>query len=217
MTTLASKLEAVYTNFTASVPATVSETIDRTITDAEMKFADPVNAIPVGSKFPAFALPSATGVSVSSSELLAKGPLLVTFYRGNWCPYCNVALHSLGERLDEMHARGVELVAISPEVPDSSLSTQEKNDLKYPVLSDEGNKLARELGVVWKQPESLKPLFQQFGLDLQKQNGDDSFEVPVPATFLLDRDGIVRNRYIEGDYRKRVEPATLMEWIAQLR
>ena len=84
------------------------------------------------------------------------------------------------------------------------------------MLSDAGNMLARELGIVWKQPDTMRPLLKQFGTDLEKQNGDDSFEVPAPATFLVSRDGVVRNVYLEGDYRQRLEPETALEWIAQL-
>ncbi|KAJ4358652.1 uncharacterized protein N0V89_003236 [Didymosphaeria variabile] len=215
-TTLASKLEAATADFYAKAPPGVPETLMAAIEDAKDKFAVPVKVIKVGETFPSFTLPNATGTPVSSASLLANGPLLVTFYRGNWCPYCNLALHGLQERLDEFKTQGVQLVAISPELPDASLSTQEKNELQFPVLSDEGNKLARELGIVWKQPDSMKPIFEKFGLDLKKQNGDDTFEVPIPATFLVDKDGIVKNLYLEADYRKRVEPSTLLEWIAQL-
>jgi peroxiredoxin len=164
MATLASKLELVTVDFNAQVPAAVSETLGEVVKDAETRFAAPIDVIKVGEAFPSFTLPNAVGTPVSSAELLANGPLLVTFYRGNWCPYCNLALHGLQERLQEIQAQGVQLVAISPELPDSTLSTQEKNELQFPVLSDVGNKLARKLRIVWKQPDSLKPLFQQFGI-----------------------------------------------------
>lgn len=164
MATLSSKLEAAAAEFHAKVPAAVSEIVNGAVEDAKKKFAGPVDVIKAGEAFPSFTLPNAVGTPVSSSELLTKGPLLVTFYRGNWCPFCNIALHGLQERLDEIEAHGVQLVAISPELPDSSLSTQEKNGLRFPVLSDEGNKLARELGIVWKQPDNLKAMLQQSGV-----------------------------------------------------
>ena len=219
MAALAPQLEKVYTDFAANVPAPVKTTIDAAISNAVSTFGEPSTGSAVikpGAKFPDFTLPSATGAQVSLASLLAKGPLLITFYRGNWCPFCNLALRALQQRLPEIRAAGVELVAISPELPDSSLSTQEKNELEFAVLSDAGNKLARELGIVWKQPSDLKPLFKQFGTDLEKQNGDDSFEVPVPATILVGKDGVVRNVYAEADYRKRLEPEVAMGWIAKL-
>ena len=160
---LASKLEAITTSFSASAPAAVFQTLSESVVDAQAKFADQSGVTKIGEAFPAFNLPDATGTPVSSTKLLTKGPLLITFYRGNWCPYCNLALHGLQQRLGDIQAQGVQLVAISPELPDSSLSTQEKNELKFPVLSDEGNKLSRELGIVWKMPENVRPIFQQFG------------------------------------------------------
>jgi peroxiredoxin len=107
-------------------------------------------------------------------------------------------------------------VAISPELPDTSLSTVEKNGLKFEVLSDIGQKFARQLGIVWKMPDNLRPAFVKFGHDLVKRNGDDTFEVPIPATLLVDGNGVVRNAFIEPDYTKRVEPATILEWIDAL-
>jgi len=163
MATLAPQLEAIYTNFAETVPASIKDTIDNTRIYAESKFANPVDVIKVGDRLPSFTLPSATGSPVSSTELLAKSPLLITFYRGGWCPFCNLALHALQQKLDDIRAAGVELVAITPELPDSSLSTKEKNDLKFTVLSDQGNKYARQLGIVWKQLDEMGPLFKQFG------------------------------------------------------
>ena len=117
------------------------------------------------------------------------------------------------QHLDEFHAKNVTLVAISPELPDTALTTVEKNDLKFQVLSDVGHKFARLLGIVWKMPQSLRPVFQKVGHDLIKRNGDDSFEVPIPATLLVDGNGLVKNTYIEPDYTARVEPEAVLEWI----
>lgn len=216
MATLTQQLEDISTNFKATAPSSVQEIISNARSDAEQKFANPTNVIQVGAQFPHFTLPDAKGGQVSGKDLLTKGPILITFYRGNWCPFCNIALRSLQQHLDQFHAKGVELVAISPELPDTSLSTQEKNELKFTVLSDVGNKLAREIGIVWKQPESMGPVLKQFGHDLEKLNGDDSLEVPVPATILVGKDGVVKNTYIEPDYTKRLEPAIALEWIEKL-
>lgn len=107
-------------------------------------------------------------------------------------------------------------MAISPELPDTSLSTVEKNDLKFEVLSDIEQKFARQLGIVWKMPENLRPAFAKLGNDLVTSNGDDSFEVPIPATLLVDSKGVVKSTFIEPDNTKRVEPATILEWIDAL-
>ncbi|KAI8675354.1 Thioredoxin domain-containing protein [Fusarium keratoplasticum] len=181
-----------------------------------VQFFKPQNAIQVGDKFPSFRLSDATGKEVSSDDLLANGPLLITFYRGEWCPYCNIALQHLQRHLDEYKARGVTLVALTPELPDYSLTTAEKNEIKFPVLTDRNNEVAKKLGIVFDQV-SAKDLFKQVGVDLTKRNGLDNFEVPIPATLLVDGSGVVRNVFIDPDYRNRMEPKVALEWIDALK
>ncbi|XDG05008.1 hypothetical protein ABKA04_004623 [Annulohypoxylon sp. FPYF3050] len=197
------------------VPGAIRDPIMATRLDFAKSF-DPSTAIQVGQKIPSFTLPDSLNKSVSSADLLAKGPLLVTFYRGGWCPFCNLALHALQAKLPEIKAKGVTLVAITPELPDSSLTTAEKEGLEYPVLSDVGNKYAHQLGIVWAQPAELREVFAKIGNDLKKRNGDDSFEVPIPVTLLVDREGTVKNLFLDANYSKRVEPDTVMEWINAL-
>lgn len=189
--------------------------LGESIADAQSSFK-PDNTIKVGDVIPEFELSDATGKPVKSADLLANGPVLITFYRGEWCPYCNLAMASLQGRLDDFKAKGVTLVGISPELPNNTLSFVEKNELKFPVLSDVGNGLARKLGLVWKMPEYMRPVFQQFGFDLEKSNGDDTFELPVPANILVDGKGVVRNIHTNPDYRKRLEPAVALEWVDAL-
>lgn len=140
----------------------------------------------------------------------------ITFYRGSWCPFCNIALHHLQARIDEFAAQGVTLVAISPELPDTSLTTTEKLELKFPVLSDVGNGFAHKLGIVWKQPDTLRPVFEKFGHNLPARTGNDSFEVPVPTTLLVDKDGIVRNAFVEPNYTQRLDPEVALGWAKAL-
>jgi peroxiredoxin len=177
---------------------------------------DPSKAIQVGSKLPPFTLSDATGKQVSSSDLLSKGPLLINFYRGEWCPYCNLELRALQKHLPEIESKGTTLVAITPELPDTTLSTTEKNELKFTVLSDVGNKFAHELGIVFQQPDELRPVFKQIGNDLAARNGDDTFAVPVPATILVDKSGVVRNVHLDADWAKRLEPEVAVGWIDAL-
>lgn len=212
---LQTELNGVFSNFSQNGPKDVVQTIEKSLADFKTSF-DPKSTIQVGDALPPFTLPNAVGQEVSSADLLAKGPLLITFYRGEWCPFCNIALHHLQSNLPQFEAKGVTLVAISPELPNTSLTTTEKHALKFPVLSDVGNKFARQLGIVWKQPDSLRSVFAKFGNDLSKRNGDDSLEVPVPATFLVDQKGVVRNAFVDPDYMKRLEPETALEWIDKL-
>ncbi len=166
-------------------------------------------ALKVGDRAPEFALPDATGKTVKLSELLARGPVVVTWYRGGWCPYCNIALRGFHKSLPEIRAAGANLVAISPETPDNSMSTAEKNHLDFAVLSDRGNKVARAYGVAYKIPEVIADQFKG-RLDLAKHNGDDSGELPLGATYVIDRDGVIRFAFVDADYRKRAEPSDVV-------
>ncbi len=166
-----------------------------------------------GQVLPAFELADATGRRVSSEALLAQGPLLLNFYRGEWCPFCNLALRALQGHLPHFQRHGVQLVAVSPERPDHSLSLAEKHGLAFPVLSDPGLALARQCGIVFALDERLRPLYQAWGVDLPERNGSDSFELPLPAVFLVGRDGTVLESFAEIDYRLRLEPDTALGWI----
>lgn len=212
---LASQLSATAESVSQKVPAPVVSSINESIAGLKATF-DIKSTIQVGASLPAFKLPNALGNEVTSKSLLAKGPVLITFYRGDWCPYCNLALRSLQLHLDEFHAKGVTMVAISPELPNTSLSTTEKSELKFEVLSDVGNKFARQLGIVWEQPKSLDSVFEAFKVDLKAKNGDDSMALPIPTTILVDTKGVVRNIHIDPDYRQRLETTTALAWVDAL-
>ncbi|KAL2867794.1 peroxiredoxin-like family protein [Aspergillus lucknowensis] len=177
---------------------------------------DPRTAIQIGQTIPEFRLPNAVDEEVSSADLLSQGPLLITFYRGTWCPFCDLAVAALQKHLDEFKARRVTLVAITPELPDFSLSMTEKHNLRFPVLTDRGNAYAEKLGLLFRMPDSLRPIFDRIEHGLKGHNGDDSFTVPIPATILVDKEGVVRNAFIDPDYTKRLEPAVAIEWIDAL-
>lgn len=210
-----SQLDAISKQF-ASAPDEIKVPVGAAKAEFCATF-DKTATIKPGQKLPEFHLPDTAGRVVSSTEILSKSPLLLTFYRGGWCPYCNLALHELQCHLDQIRENGVTLVAVSPELPDQSLSTLEKNQLGFSVLSDVGNNYARQLGIVFSQPKSLRPIFEKLGYDLTTRNGDDSFEVPIPATLLIDRDGTVRKTFIEPDYTKRIHGSEVMEWIESLK
>ncbi|KAF2671620.1 redoxin domain-containing protein [Microthyrium microscopicum] len=212
---LTTQLSNVLENFKKNAPEDTKQAIFTANCDFKSNFK-PASTIQVGTKIPDFSLPNATGGVTSSADLLQQGPMLISFYRGEWCPFCNLELQALQRHVDEFKAKGVNLVAISPELPDQSLTTVEKHALKFPVLSDVGNKFARQLGIVWAMPDSLRPIFEKFGHGLVTRNGDDSFEVPVPATLLIDQNGVVRNVFLNPDYSKRLEPEEALAWIDAL-
>lgn len=212
---LSKELSTTYNQFLESAPKEVSSAITDAV-DNFKKTYDPARAIQPGSAFPKFQLSDATGNKVTLDDLLAKGPILVSFYRGEWCPFCNLELRALQSHLDEFRKRGVTLVAVSPELPDQSLSTSEKLSLKFPVLSDIDNALAKQLGLLFPQPESMRTVFDKFGVDWNTRYGNKQLEVPVPATFLVDKMGTVRNSFVNPEYQYRLDPEAALQWIEQL-
>jgi peroxiredoxin len=172
------------------------------------------NALRRGHVAPRFALPSATGAIVSLGERLAYGPVIVTFYRGGWCPYCNIALRALQSRLPEIKSLGGSLIAISPEVPNQSLSTTEKLALEFDVLSDADNFVARLFGLVYRISDAARERLQAFGRDLVAHNGTDRWELPITATYVINQAGLIVFDHVEADYRERLDPATIVNAVA---
>jgi peroxiredoxin len=173
-------------------------------------------ALKVGDKAPDFELPNASGKQVKLSALLEHGPVVVTWYRGAWCPYCNIALRGFQKVLPEIKAEGASLVAISPQTPDNSAATVEKDGLGFEVLSDKGSKAAHAFGVAYKLPQVLVEQFKG-RLDLNKYNGDSSNELPLGATYVIDRQGVIRYAFVDGDYRKRAEPSAVVSALRGLK
>ena len=165
----------------------------------------------VGDRAPAIVLNNAKGKIVDVAHLLKKGPVIVTFYRGGWCPYCNLELQAYQEILPEISAAGASLVAISPEKPDDSLSTAEKNALTFEVLSDVGQKVGRAFGLVYEFSDELKSAYQGFNLDIPTHNGTPSeWALPVSATYVIDCDGLIIYAYTDPDYRDRADPRDVL-------
>lgn len=211
---LTAELKAMTEGVRQQIPAEVFATMEAAT--AKLATTDLEDqALQVGQTMTDFALPDATGSLVHSADLRARGLLLISFYRGHWCPYCNLELQALQAHLDDINALGATLVAISPQTPDQSLTTQEKHDLKFPVLSDESNSVARQFGLVFSLDESLRPIYESFGIDLERHNGDRSFELPVPATYLVAQDGTILNTFVNLDYRDRLAPETAIKWLQQ--
>jgi len=209
---LTSELKAVTESVRLQAPAEVFSAMEQANTRlAASGLVD--RALKRGGRMPDFELPDANGKLFRSSDLRKNGLLLVSFYRGAWCPYCNLELKALHERHADIVATGTTLIAISPQTPDFSMTTAQKHGLRFPVLSDTGNRVARQFGLVFRVDESLRPIYQAFGIDLKAHNGDESFELPVPATFLISRNGIVLEAFVNTDYRSRLEPETAIAWI----
>ncbi len=208
-------LQALRQTMSETVPADIRQTM-QAATEALIESGISGQALKAGDHLPAFELPNAMGRSVSSRSLLERGPLVVNFYRGAWCPYCNLELRAYQEALPEIERLGAQVVAISPNRPDHSLSTIEKQGLAFEVLSDLGNRYARECGLVFSLGEELRDVYQGFGIDLSDYNGDNRFELPLPATFVVDSQGRIRLAYVEADYTQRLEPERALSALREI-
>ena len=210
------ELDELYQGFTQKVPPDVLNTmLDATRRLVDSGIAE--KSLKLGQKAPDFDLPNPKGQSVGLKGLLEKGPVVLNFYRGGWCPYCNLELKAYKDKLPEIEGLGASLVAISPQTPDNSLSTAEKQGLEFEVLSDEGNKTADEFGLVFTLADELHDLYKSFGLDIPKFNGDDSWELPLPGTYVVDKDGTVKYAFANADYTKRAEPDDVISVLKELK
>ena len=166
----------------------------------------------VGDHAPPIVLGDAKGATVDVGALLKQGPVIVTFYRGGWCPFCNLELKAYQQVLPEIAAAGASLVAISPEKPDESLSTSQKNELTFHVLSDVGQKVGRAFGLVYEFSDELRSVYNGFGLDIPGKNGvPGEWALPVSATYVIDRDGTIIYADTDVDYRDRADPREVLE------
>jgi peroxiredoxin len=169
------------------------------------------HALQEGADAPNFRLPNAQGGSVELNTLLRRGPVVLLFYRGQWCPYCNLVLRAYEKALPQFEALGANLVAVSPQTPDNSFRTAEKNELSYPVLSDVGLHVSRAYGLAFDLPTELVELYQRrWNNDLVKWNGEGGWSLPIPATYLIGRDSRVVLAHIDPDYRERLDPEIVL-------
>ena len=169
----------------------------------------------VGDAAPDFELTNASGEKVKLSDALKKGPVVLTWYRGGWCPYCNLTLHAMQKELPNFKAAGATLFALTPEVPDKSLTTAEKNELEFQVLSDLDNNVAREYGVVFKLTDEVAAMYEEkFGLS--DYNGNKSAELPLAATYIIGTDGKIVYAFLDADYRNRAEPSEITDVLKSL-
>ena len=187
------------------------EGVDEIINEAKAK--DLGNkAIQINQQAPRFELPNQEGKQILLDDLLAKGPVVITFYRGDWCPYWNLQLRALQARLNDIHQLGATLVAISPQVPDGSLTESEITKMEFMVLSDQDAKIASEYGVTWEVPEFLLDHMRiDRQLDLVQINNGNGLILPIPATFVIGKDGLVKWSYVNVDYRTRSEPDDIIK------
>jgi peroxiredoxin len=168
------------------------------------------NILAVGVTFPEFQLPDHAGKTTSPSDLLAKGRMVLCFIRGRWCPFCVAQMEAMNLVAPEIEQAGATLVAISPQTVQQSFFMRDQHKLRFPLLSDAGNKVARQFGLIYRVPEEQKTIYQRAFVNLPFVNGDDSWELPIPATYIIDRNGIVTYASANEDYAERPEPEDIL-------
>lgn len=203
MMTLKSQLDSFRNEFIDKFPADKAVIMEKATAELEKNF---VPALKVGDLAPDFTLPNATGEKITLKAALQNGPVVLNFYRGGWCPYCNLELRAYQQVLPQIKALGASLLAISPQTPDASLSTAEKNELAFEVLSDVGANVVTDYGLAFRLPEDLQKLYRELNHNLPEINGTPDWQLPIPATFVIDQNQRIVLAYMDVDYRNRLEP-----------
>ena len=168
------------------------------------------NILAVGAEAPAFELQDLNGKLVSSADLLSKGRLVICFFRGRWCPFCVGQLEAMNLILPQIEQAGASLLAISPQTTQQSFFMADQHKLRFPLLSDAGNEVARRCGVVYRVADEQRAIYRRAFINLPFANGDDSWELPIPATFIFNRDGTVLYAAASEDYTERPEPVDIL-------
>jgi len=193
------------------LPAEILEEFDKDSKEMQADFKQVIK-LSKGEKAPDFTLPNATGKPVNLYGILSKHTVVLVFYRGEWCPYCNLQLSILQKDLNKFKEQGAEIIAISPQNPDSTLSISEKQNLEFEVLSDAHNKVTKQYTRVFKMSDPILTVMKNLGYDFDSYYSDDSKEIPVPAVFVIAKDGTVLFAKSEGgDYRHRVETEEILD------
>ena len=206
------KLENLKNENLKHLPADIAEVILKDV-ELQIKRGITKNALKTGDKIPDFELNNAVGDPIHSDDLLSNGPLIISFYRGAWCPYCNVELSAYQEAHEDIKAEGAQLIAISPELPDKSMSLVEKHALDYEILSDLNNNIAKQFGIVFQLDENLKSAYDKLGIDLEVSHGNSNYELPFAATYVVNSDGTILESAVNYDYTVRLDPEDALEVI----
>jgi peroxiredoxin len=196
------------------VPAEIQAIHSRVIAELQQqRIAE--SALAAGAKAPAFELTDHNGKLVSSTELLNKGRVIICVFRGRWCPFCVGQLEAMNQLMPEIRAAGTSLIAISPQTVQQSFFMADQHKLRFSLLSDVGNEVARKFGLVYRVPEFQQAVYRRAFINLPLANGDESWELPIPATYIIDRDGTVLSASCNPDYMKRPEPVEILATVKE--
>jgi peroxiredoxin len=217
MSTISEQSRQISAAARESRPAEVTEVLARSVQNLIAQ-GIPAEAVKAGDHLEPFTLDDATGTPVSLGQLVGDGLAVIVFYRGGWCPYCNLALRTYQrELLPELDAFGARLVAISPQSPDQSLSTAEKSELAFTVLSDPGCRVASSIGIAFQQADEVLGAQRQLGLDLAQVNAEGSTQLPRPTVLIVDQNRTVRFVDVQPDYHDRTEVADILAALTDIR
>jgi peroxiredoxin len=195
------------------VPAETQAIHARAVTELKQQRLA-ANILSVGSRIPGFELQDHDGKSVSSSDLLSKGRLVLCFIRGRWCPFCVGQMEAMNLILPEIEQAAAMFAAISPQTVKQSFFMRDQHKLRFRLVSDAGNKVARQFGLTYRVPDEQRAIYQRAFVNLPFVNGDESWELPIPATYIVDRDGTVLYASADEDYTERPEPEDIVRVLA---
>lgn len=204
MNSLANQIESLNTELLKQVPEEILINFQKSIEDLRTLNIENTS-LKIGDTLPEFILPNANNETITSKSLLKKGKMIIAFYRGSWCPYCNLELRALQENLKKIKAQGVVLAAISPQSPDHSLTLIEKHNLQFEVLTDYNNNYAKQLGITFKLQDFVLPDYQALGINLSDFNKNEENTIPVPAVFLTDENGVIIYKFLDVNYMNRID------------
>jgi peroxiredoxin len=213
--TLQRELDAIRERELAKTPPKVLE-IQRQAFDLLTATGTASGVVTVGAVAPDFELQGIDGTLVSLHELCRRGPSILSFFRGGWCPFCSMELRAYQNLVESIEALGASLVAISPEKPELLAQVAGDNELSFPVLSDRDNQVAHRYGLVYTVPEALRAIYEGFGLDLPQRHETTTFELPIPATYLVDRHCRIRRAFVNLDQTQRGEPGDFLQGLREL-
>jgi len=212
---LAKQITALQDEMIPQIPAdALTAMMAATKTLAESRQAE--NALKAGDTCPDFELSNANGSNIRLSEQLKNGPQVISFYRGAWCPYCSLEIKALRDNLDAFRQHGADLIAISPQIPDKSSGQVNELNLDFEVLSDPGNQIAKQFGLVFSLGKDIQDIYDAFGIDVAAHNNDELFELPIPATYIIDSERNIRYAFVDADYTKRLEPSNIINELQKL-
>ena len=213
---LADQMGETVENFMSALPADEAEIVGGSFRKLDASHVAEF-AVSAGDIVPNFTLPNVSGDKVTLYDVLNSGPVVLSFYRGGWCPFCNLELRALQSHLPDIKALGATLIGITPETPDNALSAIEKHQLEFEILTDLGNITARKYGLIFTVYEEMRPLYLKWGLDVPASNGDQTWELPVPATYVIDHNAVARAAHVDKDYTRLMEPEQILAALHELK